>query len=84
MRLTRRLLPALAAAPAFAQSNAPADWPSRPVTVVVPWPAGGSTDSLVRVITQHLAGATGQSFVVENRTGATGTVAVHCFLRSAS
>lgn len=70
MRLPRRLFPALAAAPAFAQ----ADWPARPVTIVVPWPAGGSTDSLVRVITQYLAGATGQSFVVENRTGATGTV----------
>ena len=70
MRLPRRFLPALAATPAFAQS----DWPVRPVTIVVPWPAGGSTDSLVRVITQYLAGATGQSFVVENRTGATGTV----------
>ena len=70
MRLPRRLLPALAAAPAFAQS----DWPARPVTVIVPWPAGGSTDSLVRVLAQHLSGATGQSFVVENRTGATGTV----------
>jgi tripartite-type tricarboxylate transporter receptor subunit TctC len=69
MRLPRRLLPFLAA-PALAQS----DWPNRPVSVVVPWPAGGSTDSLIRVITQHLAGATGQGFVVENRTGATGTV----------
>ena len=74
MRLPRRLLPILAtpafAPPAFAQ----AEWPNRPVTIVVPWPAGGSTDSLVRVITQFMAGATGQGFVVENRSGATGTL----------
>lgn len=71
MSIGRRVLPLLAA-PGLGLAQA--EWPSRPVTVVVPWPAGGSTDSLVRVITQHLAGATGQSFVVENRTGATGTV----------
>ncbi len=69
MRLPRRLLPLLAT-PAFAQS----DWPNRPVNVVVPWPAGGSTDSLVRVIAQQMSNASGQGFVVENRTGATGTV----------
>ncbi len=69
MRLTRRLLPVLAT-PAFAQ----AEWPARPVTIVVPWPAGGSTDSLVRVIVQFMATAAGQGFVVENRTGATGTL----------
>jgi len=71
MSIPRRLIPVLAL-PCLAQAQA--EWPARPVTVVVPWPAGGSTDSLVRVMTQHLAGATGQSFVVENRTGATGTV----------
>lgn len=67
--LSRRLLPFLAL-PALAQ----AEWPNRPVTLVVPWPAGGSTDSLVRVIAQHMATITGQGFVVENRTGATGTL----------
>ncbi len=69
MRLTRRSLPLLAA-PALAQ---PA-WPDRAVTVVVPWPAGGSTDALVRTILQHLGGTTGQSFIVDNRVGATGTL----------
>ena len=69
MRLSRRCLPLLTA-PALAQ---PA-WPDRPVTVVVPWPAGGSTDALVRTILQHLTGTTGQSFIVDNRVGATGTV----------
>jgi tripartite-type tricarboxylate transporter receptor subunit TctC len=77
MRIPRRALPLLAL-PAHAQS----DWPTRPVTVVVPWPAGGSTDSLVRVLTQHLSTTTQQSFVVDNRTGATGTVG-HAFVARA-
>ena len=77
MRLTRRGLPILAM-PALAQ---PA-WPDRAVTIVVPWPAGGSTDALVRTITQHLSGSTGQSFVVDNRVGATGTVG-HAFVARA-
>jgi tripartite-type tricarboxylate transporter receptor subunit TctC len=49
-------------------------FPSRPVTMIVPWPAGGSTDVLLRA----LAGATekhlGQPIVIENRPGATGTL----------
>ena len=77
MRIARRALPLLAL-PAFAQS----DWPNRSVSVVVPWPAGGSTDALVRTLTQHLASSTSQSFVVDNRTGATGTVG-HAFVARA-
>lgn len=65
---TRRALlaPALAAAQAA--------WPSRPVTVIVPWAADGSTDFLARVLCQRLAADLGQPFVVENRPGASGTV----------
>ncbi len=53
--------------------------PSRPVTLVVPSAAGGGTDTLARVMADQLARQTGQSFVVENRTGAgmlAGTTAV--------
>lgn len=50
------------------------DWPTRPVTVVVPLPAGTSVDSMTRIATQQLAQQVGQSFVVENRPGAGGTV----------
>jgi tripartite-type tricarboxylate transporter receptor subunit TctC len=50
------------------------DWPNRPVTVVVPWAAGGSTDVMVRVILQRMSTDLGQPFVVDNRAGATGTV----------
>ena len=85
MRLTRRCLPLLAApamtlgmtlgmSPGMAPAWAQTAWPDRAVTLVVPWPAGGSTDALVRAITQHLGVATGQSFIVDNRAGATGTV----------
>jgi tripartite-type tricarboxylate transporter receptor subunit TctC len=57
-----------------AASPAVAAWPERPVTVVVPWAAGGSTDILARLIAQHLGETLHQTFVVENRTGASGNI----------
>lgn len=49
-------------------------WPSRTVRVVVPFPAGGSTDLLARLVAKHLADVTGQAVVVENRAGANGNL----------
>src|SRR6187402_198299 len=49
-------------------------WPSKPVTLVVPFPAGGSTDSIARAIGPKLSAAYGQPFVVDNKPGATGTI----------
>jgi len=60
--------------PAAAQPAAPGSWPERPVTLVVPWPAGGSTDTVVRVMAPRLAQELGQPVLVDNRTGASGTV----------
>ena len=78
LRTTRRgLLAAAAAAPAALlprAARAQADYPNRPVTVINPWPAGGSSDSLARIVMQRLTTDLGQPFVVENRPGATGTV----------
>ncbi len=61
----------LTIAPAAAQQAA---WPSRPVTIIVPFAAGGGADLVARAIAEHLTGAMGQSFVVENRGGAGGNV----------
>jgi tripartite-type tricarboxylate transporter receptor subunit TctC len=61
---------ALAAWPAAAQSN----WPAKPVKIVVPFVAGGTTDILARAIAPELSRAFGQQFVVDNRGGAGGNV----------
>ena len=50
------------------------DWPARPVTVVVPFGAGGNTDMMARLGAQHLTAKFGQSFVVENRPSAGGAL----------
>src|SRR5712672_896250 len=49
-------------------------WPGKPVRIVVPWPAGGSADMIARIAAEHLTQAFTQSFVVENRPGASGMV----------
>lgn len=51
-----------------------AAWPDRPVTMIVPWATGGSTDILARVLAQHLGQSLGQPFVVQNRPGASGNL----------
>jgi tripartite-type tricarboxylate transporter receptor subunit TctC len=50
------------------------NWPERPVRVIVPFPAGGGTDSVARVVAQKLGDSLGQRFVVENRPGASGMI----------
>jgi tripartite-type tricarboxylate transporter receptor subunit TctC len=70
--LHRRTL-LLGAAALAGAGPARAQWaPSRPVTLVVPWAPGGSTDILARVVAEHLRPALGQPVVVENRAGASG------------
>jgi len=65
----------LAAALASALSAAAQDYPSKPVRIVVPFPAGGSTDVVARMLAQRLTETLGQTFLVDNRPGATGTIA---------
>ncbi len=70
--LRRHLLGSLAlATPALAQSP----WPNRPVRIVVPYAAGGGTDTMARIAAQHLTQRLGQPFVVDNRPGANGQIA---------
>jgi tripartite-type tricarboxylate transporter receptor subunit TctC len=51
-------------------------YPSRPITIVVPFPAGGPTDTLGRVLADGMTRALGQSVIIENLTGAAGTIGV--------
>ncbi len=64
----------IAAAAVWADENSPQSWPQRPVTIVVPFQAGGSADLLARIVQQHLQADLGRPFVVENRSGAGGSI----------
>jgi tripartite-type tricarboxylate transporter receptor subunit TctC len=76
-KTTRRALLALACAascvPAFA-ADPVAEYPTRPIRIVVPFPPGGSTDVLMRIVAPRLAASLGQPVVLENRSGASATV----------
>jgi tripartite-type tricarboxylate transporter receptor subunit TctC len=71
-KILRRALLTLAVA-AVAQS-AWADYPERPITLIVPWAPGGSTDILARAIGEQLTKSMGQTIVVDNRAGASGNI----------
>lgn len=51
-----------------------AAWPEKPITLIVPWAAGGSTDILARVLSEGLTQSLGQPVIVENRSGASGNI----------
>jgi tripartite-type tricarboxylate transporter receptor subunit TctC len=74
--ITRRMLlsAVLASAPSFASSAAALaqTYPTRPIKMVVPFPAGGPTDAMARIVSERLAVTLGQSIIVENRGGGAG------------
>ena len=72
-----------AAATASLGLRAQAEWPARPVRIVVPYAPGGSSDTLGRMIAKHLGESLKQTFVVENRAGAAGMVGSQHVARSA-
>ena len=79
--LRRQMLAAalvLAAAPAFGQA-----WPTKPITMIVPFATGGPTDLLARIIGERMGKELGQQFIIENVTGAAGTIAMAKLARSA-
>ena len=77
-RKSRRALATLftgaVAAVTATMSHADAGWPTKPVTIVVPFPAGGGTDAFARPLTATFSKNTGKQFIIDNRGGAGGTV----------
>ncbi len=79
------LLVAMVALPSHAQTSSatpPSAYPNKPVKVVVPYPPGGPTDIVARVVFQQVSEATGQQFVVENRAGAGGNIGAEVVARA--
>lgn len=67
----------------FAQTASPqAGWPTRPVRLIVPYAAGGSTDVVARPWAEKLTQAFGQSFVIDNRGGASGSIGAEAAARA--
>lgn len=74
MKTFRRIFAGAACALALAFTPAFGAWPEKPLKIVVPYPAGGTTDVLARSIGQKLSERLGQPVVIENRAGAGGTI----------
>ncbi len=84
MRLIKSMLVLFACALAVTASSAFAQqFPSRPITIIVPFSAGGPTDTLARILAQRMTVSLGQNVNIENTTGAAGTIAVARAVRSA-
>jgi tripartite-type tricarboxylate transporter receptor subunit TctC len=88
MRLPRRTFLELAAGaiglPALPRAaSAQAAYPSKPITIVVPYAAGGPTDTIARILAERLRVSLGQTVIIENTTGAGGTIAVARVVRAA-
>ena len=64
----------LAGGSRHASAQAPTAWPTRPVRVIVPYPPGGTADLVARILFEPVSRRLGQPFVIENRSGATGTI----------
>lgn len=82
--ISRRRVLALAASAGMPYiASAQPNWPSRPITLVVPFPADGQTDSVGRVIGAELSRALGQPVVIENRPGVNGSLGSEFVARAA-
>src|SRR5437899_4084251 len=76
LRVAIAVLAAIAAHPAWAQGDAAASYPNRPIRVIVGFAAGGGNDLFARLVGQKLSENIGQPVVIENKVGAGGRLAV--------
>src|SRR5260370_4076364 len=78
MPMRRRALLGVASLPAIAWPHAsPAQaFPTKPITIVVPYTAGGPLDTTCRILAEHMQGTLGQTIVIDNVAGAGGAIAV--------
>jgi tripartite-type tricarboxylate transporter receptor subunit TctC len=72
----------LAASAAVAQAS-DTEWPQRPIRLIVPFPAGASTDIIARIVGQKLSQGLGQQIVIENRAGASGNIGADAVAKAA-
>ena len=86
MKLPRRQFLHLAAGaavlPVVSRDARAQGYPTRPVRIIVPFPAGQATDSIARLVGQSLSERLGQAFVIENRTGAGGNIGTEAVVRA--
>jgi tripartite-type tricarboxylate transporter receptor subunit TctC len=87
MKLPRRkflrLAAGAAALPAMSRAATAQAYPTRPITIVVPYPAGGPTDTLARILAEHVRISLGQPLIIENVSGAGGSIGVGRVARAA-
>lgn len=82
--VTTGLASTVAAGPFAVSAQAPAPaWPTRPVSVIVPYPPGGSTDITARIVGERLSAAFGQRLIVDNKPGAGGNLGLELTARAA-
>jgi tripartite-type tricarboxylate transporter receptor subunit TctC len=76
------LAPVLTAGPAWAQASPVQSWPNRFVRLVVPFPAGGGTDAVARILAERLSELWGQQMVIENKGGAGSNIGAEAVARA--
>lgn len=85
--MSKRLVAGIAAALGFILTGSIASaqdkWPTKPITVIVPFAAGGNTDVMARIFAEHLSKKLGAQFVIENKAGAGGVTGLNAAAKSA-
>src|SRR6185312_8326674 len=81
--MPRLILLALVAALSLGSALRAVDYPTHPITLIVPFPAGGGVDVIGRIVTDKLAASLGQPVVVDNRGGAAGVIGTRVAAKAA-